>query len=570
MKNLEIAKILYEIADMLEIQGVAFKPRAYQRAARAIESLSEDIEKIYKRGELTSIPGVGEHIAEKISEFLETGKLKYYDDLKKKMPIKVEELTGVSGIGPKRIMTLYKKLGVKNLKDLQKAAEKHKIQKIEGFGEKVEEDILKGIEFAKKKTGRFLLGYIMPLAEEIKDNIAKLKSVKKVEIAGSYRRRKETVGDIDILVTSNKPKDVMDYIIKMQDVDAVLAHGITKSMIKLKNGLEVDVRVLDEKEYGSALQYFTGNKEHNIALRNIALKKGYSLSEYGLFKLKGKKWIAGRAEKDIYQKLGLQYIEPEMRENNGEIELALKKKLPGLINYGDVKGDLQMHSEWSDGSNTIEEMASEAKKLGMKFIAITDHVGQLAIAHPLNKKRLEKQSKIIDKLNDKLNIRIFKGAEVDILKDGKLALDRKMQDELDIVLAAVHSGFKMSEGEMTARICKALENDRVHIFAHPTGRLLQQREHYAVNFEKLFETAKQNDVFLEINCYPERMDLNGGLIKSAKESGCKFSIGTDSHNKEHLKYLKLGVSLARRGWLEARDVLNTFNAKMIERVLRRK
>ncbi len=570
MKNLEIAKILYEIADMLEIKAVQFKPRAYQRVAQSIESMSEDIEDIYKKGELEKIPGVGKHIAEKISELIETGKLKYYEELKKKMPVKVNELRHVHGIGPKRIKLLYQKLHVRNIKDLEKVAKQHKIQKIKGFGEKVEEEIIKGVEFAKKKTGRFLLGYIMPLAEEIKSNIKRIEGVKQVEIAGSYRRRKETVGDIDILVTSSKPKEVMDYIIKIKDVDVVLAHGTTKSMIRLKNGLEVDVRVLQDKEYGSALQYFTGNKEHNIVLRNIALKKGYSLSEYGLFKLKGKKLVAGRTEKEIYSKLGLQLMPPEMRENTGEIEAAKKRALPNLIDYNDVKGDLQMHSEWSDGINKIEEMASEAKKLGMKFIAITDHVGQLAIAHPLNETRLERQFKIIDKLNDKLNIRIFKGAEIDILKNGRLALSRKMQDKLDVVIASIHSGFKMPEKEMTSRICTALEKDRVHIFAHPTGRLLQQREAYVVNFEKLFETAKQNNVFLEINCYPERMDLSGELIKVAKEAGCKFSIGTDSHNKEHLKYLRLGVSLARRGWLEAKDVLNTFNLKMIERVLRRK
>ena len=570
MRNIEIAKILYEIAEMLEMQEIDFKPQAYQRAARSIESMSEDIVEVYKRGELEKIPGVGKHIAEKITELIKTGKLRYYQDLKKKMPVKVDELMGISGMGPRRIMLLYKKLKVKNLKDLERAAKLHKVQNIKGLGPKVEEDILKGIEFSKKKTGRFLLGYIMPVAEEIKSNIKKINGVKQVEIAGSYRRRKETVGDIDIIVTSSKPKDVMDYFVKMKDISEVLAHGITKSMIRLKNGLEVDVRVLQDKEYGSALQYFTGNREHNIVLRNLALRKGYTLNEYGLFKLKGKKLVAGKTEKEIYSKLGLQLMPPEMRENTGEIEAAKEKKLPNLIEYEDIKGDLQMHTNFSDGVNTLDDMAKEAARLGLKFIAITDHVGQLAIAHSLNEKMLEKQAKLIDKLNDKLNIRIFKSAEVDILKSGRLALSRKMQEKLDIVLASIHLGFKMSEKDMTARICNALEKDRVHIFAHPTGRLLEKREPYAVNLNKLFETAKRNNVFLEINCHPERMDLSGEKVKAAKEAGCKFSIGTDSHNKENFKYLQLGVSLARRGWLEAKDVLNTFSVDKIEKIAKSK
>ena len=570
MKNLEIAKILYEIAEMLEMLGIAFKPRAYQKAARSIEGMSEDIVEVYKNGKLEDIPGVGKHIAEKIVELIKTGRLKYYSDLKKKIPVKVDELMGISGLGPKRIMLLYKKLHVRNLKDLERAAKSHKIQHVEGLGVKVEEDIINAIEFSKKKTGRFLLGYIMPAAEEIKSEIKKLDGVKQVEVAGSYRRRKETVGDIDILVTSTKPKKVMDYFIGIKDIDRVLASGLSKSMIRLKNGLEIDVRVLKDEEYGSALQYFTGNKDHNIVLRNLALKKGYTLSEYGLFKLKGKKWVAGRTEQEIYNKLGLQLMPPEMRENTGEIEAAQRKELPRVIDYNDVKGDLQMHSDWSDGVNKIEEMVLEAKKLGMKFIAITDHVGQIGIVHPLDETRLERQFKIIDKISDKLGIRIFKGAEVDILKNGRLALSRKMQNKLDIVLASIHSAFKMSEQEMTSRICRALEKDRVHIFAHPTGRLLQQREAYAVNFPTLFNCARKNNVFLEINCHPERMDLNGELIKAAKNVGCRFSLGTDSHNKEGLKYLQLGVSLARRGWLEAKDVLNTYSVDRIEKVLKGK
>lgn len=573
MKNIEVAKILYEIAEMLEMQNVQFKPRAYQKAARAIETMSEDIEDMWKKGKLTEIEGVGEHIAEKISELLETGKLEYYEKLKKKMSVNVEEMMSVSGLGPKRIMVLYKKLGVRDIKSLKKAASEGEIQKLEGFGEKVEQDILRGIEFVKKGQGRFLLGYVMPQAEEIVNRLRELKSVKKIEIAGSYRRRRESVGDIDILVTSDKPREVMDRFVSMPDVADVLAKGTTKSMIRLKNGLEVDVRVLKESEYGSALQYFTGNKEHNIELRKIALKKGFTLSEYGLFKLKGKKLVAGKTEEEIYKKLGMKYIEPEMRENKGEIQVALSRKLPRLIEEKDVIADLQMHSDWSEGVNSVEEMAEEALRLGRKVIAITDHVGQLAITHALNERRLEQQAKLIDKLNKKYEprgLRILKGAEVDILKNGRLALSRAAQNKLDIVLGAIHLATKMPAGEMTARIVKAMESDRMHILAHPTGRIIGVREAYGIDLERLFGAAKKNIVFLELNAYPERLDLSGESAKKAKEMGCKFSIGTDAHSKEQLKYLKLGVYQARRGWVEKKDVLNCYSLKEIEKILGKK
>ena len=562
MKNLEIAKILFEIADMLELQGVQFKPRAYQNAARTVESLSESIEDVYKRGELTGLPGVGEHIAKKIEELINTGKLKYYHELKKKLPIDVEQLGRVSGMGPKRIKLLYEQLGVKNLNDLKKAAQQHKIRDISGLGEKVEADILKGIGFAETKTSRFLLGYVMPLAEEIKTQLEKLNEVNKVEIAGSYRRRKETIGDIDILAVSSKPQNVMNYFVHMKEVSSVLAHGQTKSSVRLHNGLQIDLRVVAENEFGSALQYFTGSKAHNVELRKIALKKGFTLNEYGLFTLKRKRWIAGKTEKDIYTKLGKVCVPPEMRENMGELEL---KNALSLIAYGDAQGDFQVHTTWSDGGNSVEEMARAAQALGWKFISITDHVGQVGITNPLNEKRLEKQALEIKKLNKKLGIRIFHGAEVDILKDGKLALSKEWQKKLDVVLASVHLATKIGEKEMTTRICSALENDRVHILGHPTGRLLEKREGYAIHLDKVFECARKNDVFLDIDCHPERMDLSGEKVKAAK--GCRFALSTDSHSADGLHHLWLGEAIARRGWLEAKDVLNTYPLKEIEKKL---
>ncbi|MBI4152936.1 DNA polymerase/3'-5' exonuclease PolX, partial [Candidatus Woesearchaeota archaeon] len=543
---------------------VQFKPRAYQKAARTIESLSESIEEIYNRGELTELPGVGEHIAEKIEELIKTGKLNYYTELKKKLPMDVEQLGKVPGMGPKRIKLLYETLAIKNLNDLKEAAQLHQIRTIKGLGEKVEADILKGIGFADTKTSRFLLGYVMPLAEEIKTQLEKLEDVSRVEIAGSYRRRKETIGDIDILAVSSKPQHVMDYFVHMKEVSDVLAHGSTKSSVRLHNGLQIDLRVVKEREFGSALQYFTGNKEHNVELRKIALKKGFTLNEYGLFTVKRKKWIAGKTEEDIYRKLGVLCVPPEMRENVGELEL---KNMPSLIAYGDAQGDFQMHTTWSDGQDSIDSMAKAASALGWKFITITDHVGQVGITKPLTEKRLEKQALEIAKLNKKLDIRIFHGAEVDILKDGTLALSKAWQKKLDVVLASVHLATKMGEKEMTRRLCTALEHERVHILGHPTGRLLEKRKGYAVNLDGVFDCARRNNVFLDIDCHPERMDLSGEKVKAAKENGCSFAVSTDAHSIAELKFLHLGEAIARRGWLEKKDVLNMYPVNYIEKKL---
>ncbi len=563
MNNLEIARILLEIAEMLEMQGVQFKPRAYQHAARTIENLSEDVRDVYERGELEELPGVGKSIAEKIVELLKTGKLKYYEQLKKSLPMDVDALMRVPGMGPKRIKLLYDTLKVRNLKELEKAAKRHQIQMIKGLGPKVEEDILKGIAFAEKKTNRFLLGYIMPLAEGIKGSLQKLPFVKRVEIAGSYRRRKETVGDLDILVTSSKAKEVIDFFVKQKDVQDVLAQGSTKCSVRLHNGLQIDLRVVEDKEFGSALQYFTGNKEHNVELRKIALSQGYTLSEYGLFTLRGKKRVAGRTEEEIYRKLGVGFMPPEMRENRGE----LKGRLPHVIDYGNCHGDFQVHTTWSDGAESIEAMAKAAQALGWKFITITDHVGQVGIARPLSEKRLEQQWKEIDKVQKKVDICIFKGAEVDILKDGKLALSRMLQEKLDVVLASVHLATKMSAADMTKRIVTALDSNRIHILGHPTGRLLNQREGFTFDFAKVFEKCRSTGTLLDIDCHPERMDLPDVHVKAAQEAGCGFAISTDSHGKDGLRYISLGEAIARRGWLEAKDVLNTYSVKEIEKRL---
>ncbi len=558
MKNQEIANIFYSIADILEMKEVEWKPIAYRKAARSIESLSKDIEEIYKQGgqkELEKIPGVGEGIAKKIIEYLNTGKIKEYEKLKKSIPVKVEELMNVEGIGPKKIILFYKKLKIKNLKDLEKAAKSGKIRKLPRMGEKTEENILKAIAFAKRAGKRKILGYALPIANEIVSKLKKLKEVNQIQICGSTVRKKETIGDIDILVTTKNPKKVMDYFTNMEGVERIVAKGPTKSTI-VYNSIEVDLRVVNPNSFGSAVQYFVGSKEHNVVLRRIAISKGYKLSEYGLFK--GNKKIAGKNEKEIYKRLGLKWIPYELRENRGEIEAAKKNKLPKLVEMEDILSDLQMHTRYSDGNNTVEEMVNACKKRGLKYIAITDHIGQLAVAGAMTSKEVKKQRKEIEKLNSKFkNFKILQGAEVDIKLNGSLAADKKVLKELDIVLAAIHSGLRRGKKEQTKRILSAIESGYVNIIAHPTGRLINTREGYELDWEKIFEAAKKNNVALEINAYPTRLDLNDIHAKAAKEADVMLSIGTDSHSVEHLRFLELGVYVARRAWCEKKNIINT-------------
>jgi len=570
MKNYEVASLLRNIAQLLEIkEEMVFKIRAYEKAALVIENLDEDIEEVWKKGKLDDIPGVGEALTKKISEFLETGKLEYYEKLKKAVPVNMEELGSVSGLGPKTIMKLYKKLNVKNIKDLEKAAKKHKIQKIEGLGPIVEENILKSIEFAKASGKRFLLGTALDIAEEIKNKFKKLKDVNKIEVAGSLRRKKETIGDIDILITSKNSGKVMDFFTKMDDIEDVLAKGPTKASVRLE-GIQADLRVLPEKTYGAALLYFTGSKQHNIALRKIAIKKGMKLSEYGLFNKKTNKLLAGKTEEECYKKLGLKYIEPEIREEEGEIEDAFKGKLPKLIGYNDLKSDLQMHTKWSDGSNTIMEMALAAKKLGFGYICITDHVGDtFKIANSLNEKRIKKQRKEIDKINNKIkNFTVLQGGEVNIKSDGSLDMKDSVLRNLDIVLAAIHSGFKNPKEKITQRLVKAMENEHVDIIAHPFGRLLSTRPAYEMDFDRILGKARQTKTVLEINSYPERLDLNDVHVRAAINTKVKLSIGTDSHDADQLRYYKLGIATARRGWAAKKDIINTYPLKEMLKLLK--
>ena len=557
MKNQEVSELLNEIADYLELKEETFKVRAYRKAALVIQSLSDDIEEIWRKGKLEEIPSVGEGIAKKISDFLENGHSSYLEKLKKQTPVDMESLGQIGGLGPKTIAKLYKKLNIKNIKELEKAAKKGKIRNIPGFGQTVEKNILKSIEFSRTSGERHLLGFVLPIANEITAKLKKLKEVNKIEVAGSTRRRKETIRDIDILITSKKPEKVMDFFVKMDKVDDVLAHGKSKSSIRLKDGIQVDVRVIKGKSYGAALLYFTGSKEHNIELRKIAIEKNMKLSEYGLFKKKTNKLLAGKTENQVYKKLGMDYIEPELREEEGEIEAALKNKLPKLINYNDVKGDLQMHTKWSDGSGSIEEMAKQAKKLGHKYICITDHAGSLSIANALDEKRILKQIKEIEKINKKINnIKILKGAEVNIRDNGSVDVKDNVLKKLDVVIAAIHSGFKNPKEKITQRIVKAMENENVDIIAHPTGRLIQKRPAYEINFDKIFAKAKETNTALEINSFPDRLDLKDTHVRAALKAGVKLTINTDAHNADQLRFIEFGIATARRGWVEKKNVLN--------------
>jgi DNA polymerase (family 10) len=573
MKNQLIAEIFYEMADILEMQEVQWKPRAYRRAARAIESLPEDIEDIYKLGgikELEEIPGVGERIAKKIEEYLKTGKIKEYLKLKKSVPKHIDILMRVPGMGPKKAKMLFQELGISTIKQLEAAAKKHKIAELPRMGLKSEEDIIRGIEILKQGAERTLLGYALPIAKEIVTELKKLKEVDRIETAGSLRRMQETIRDIDILVASKKPPEVMEFFTKLKQVKTILAKGHTKSTVILNNGMQADVRVVPLESFGAALQYFTGSKEHNIALRQIAIKKGLKLSEYGVFNRKTNKAAAGKTEQDVYKILGLTYIEPELRENRGEIEAARQNKLPRLIGYKAIKGDFHVHSKWSDGENKIIDIAKAAKKLGYQYICISDHSKSQKIASGLSEKGILKKLKEIAQINKQIKgIRVLSGAEVDIKGDGSLDYTDSLLKRIDIVTAAVHSGFKQPKSEMTKRILKGLENKYVDIFAHPTGRIINERPGYNVDLDQVFELAKDRKVHMEINAFPDRLDLNDQGIKAAIEAGLKLAIGTDSHNIDQLRYIQLGVAQARRGWATNKDIINTSTLAQLKKYFKR-
>lgn len=567
MLNLELAGIFNQMAEMLEFLGDPkdfFRARAYLNASLALkEASSETIKRLAVEKRLREISGIGEGIAAKIEEYVKTGKIKEYEHLKKLIPKGFFELLNVPSLGPKKIKMLNKELGVSNIEELKKAVQERFVKDLPGFGEKSAQKILKGIEISTRNKGRMLLGDVYLTVRQIAENLKKCEFVSAVEPAGSFRRAEETVGDIDILATGDDAEKIMKYFVAQPYVAEVEASGATKTTVITKDGLQVDLRVVKPNEFGSALQYFTGSKSHNIHLRTYAKSKGFKLSEYGFFK-EGR-LVASKTEEQCYKALGMQFIPPEMRLDAGEIQAALKRKIPKLIEAGDLKGDLHAHSTWSDGRDTIENMAKEAANRGFEYIAITDHSPSLSVTGGLSAVRLKEKKREIDRLNDKLGIKILFGTEVDILADGSLDYPNEILKNFDIVAASIHSRFNQDN---TDRILKAIENPFVHIIGHPGGRMLGQREPYSLDYEKLFRACRDTGTVLEINSQYLRFDLTDEQIRAAKRWGCKFAINSDAHSASTLWYTELGVRWARRGWVEAKDALNTLAWEKLRKTLK--
>ena len=591
MKNREVVKLLQEIGQLLELKGEnPFRVRSYEKASQNIASLTEPIEKFVSNDKLETIPGVGEGIAKKIKEYLETGKLEYFDELKKDFPEGLLEILSVPGIGPKTVKTLYEELKIRSLAQLEKAAKEHRLSELRHLGEKTEENILRGIQLLRKSGERILLSTALLLAKPIMEELKKCYDVKDLDLAGSIRRKKETIKDIDILCTAKKSDVVMSKFVNLPQVKEILAQGETKSSVILDEGIQVDLRVIKPESYGAALMYFTGSKDHNIALRELARKKGYKINEYGLFKLgksssrgsiRGKELgsaksvretrVAGGTEQEVYKRLGLQYIPTEIREASGEIEVALKNKIPRLIEEKDIRGDLHVHSRYSDGAGKLSEITEKAKDVGLEWVGICDHSQSLKVAGGLDPDRVYEKVRETRKFNQKSkDFKLLCGMEVDILSDGSLDYDDELLSQLDLVIAAIHTGFKQSEEQLTERIISAMENRYVQMIAHPQGRLLGKREPYALNMEKVLRTAQKTRTFLEINAYPERLDLYDIYCRKAKEMGILMGIGTDAHTLNQIENLYLGVAVARRGWLEGRDLLNTLSYNELIKTLGRK
>ena len=572
MRNREVAQLLENIATLLEMKGEnRFKVVAYEEAAHRIENWPEPIEEVWKEGRLKEIPGIGDSIASKIEEYLSTGKLSYLEELTKEIPPEIIHLTAIPGVGPKIAKLLYDQLGVKSIEDLEKAIAEQKLRHLPRLGVKSEEKIRKGIEMLKRQSGRMLLGQALPLVEEIVGALRERSGVTKISPAGSVRRMKETIGDIDILVASSAPEPIMEIFTSLPQVREVIARGITKSSIVTQEGIQVDLRVVEETSFGAALQYFTGSKAHNIKLREIALKKGFKVNEYGIFRLDNDKRVGGEKEEEIYETLGMEWIPPEMREDQGEIELAQEKKLPILIDIGDLQGDLHVHSNWSDGVTSIEEMAEAALSRGYKYLAICDHTQSLAVASGLNPEEIRERRKEIELWNKKgKGLRLLDGVEANIMSDGSLDFPDSELEKLEVVVAGLHSGLGQGEEKILYRLEGAMKNKYVQVISHPTGRILNKRDAYQVNREKLFSLARETGTYLEINSQPERLDLSDGDARRARDLGVKLVISTDAHDPSSLDYIRYGVAQARRGWLQKEDVLNTFNLEKLLEFLDRK
>jgi len=569
MKNQEIAKIFNEIAGLLEIKNDnPFRIRAYRRAALNVEGLTRNVEDL-SEDELLEVPGVGKELAAKIAEYIKTGNIAAHEELKKEIPQIVLDLESVPGLGPKTAMLLHEKLHIKSIDELAKLAEEHKLAGLPGIKGKTEENILKGIGMLRRGQERSPLGKVLPIAQDLVDQLRLKAPLTRIDIAGSLRRWKDTIKDIDILAMSDNPKEVMRVFVHLPPVKEVIMQGPTKSSVVIKEGLQVDLRVVEKESYGAALAYFTGSKEHNIRLREMAVKRGLTINEYGIFRVKDNTKLGGEKEEDTYKILDLQYVPPEMREDRGEIEAAIEGKLPKLVTVNDIKGDLHVHSKWSDGSHTFEQLAEVAKEHGYSYFALTDHSQGLGVARGLTAERLAEQKREIDTLNKKLkNIRILHGTEVDIRSDGTLDFHDDVLQTLDIVVASIHSGFKQTKEQLTSRIVAAMKNPYVSIIAHPTGRLIGERDAYEVDMDEILKTAKETGTAMEINAYPLRLDLSDIYAKKAKELRIPIVISTDAHVTTQFNFMSYGVSIARRSWLEKEDIANTLEVKQLLKKLK--
>lgn len=571
MKNREIARIFSEIADIMEIQeGNVFKIRTYRRAALNLEGFSRDLS-LLSHKELLEIPGVGADLASRIEEYLQTGAVALYEQLKLEIPAGVFALLAIPDLGPKTAKAIYDALGITSIEELEQAAQEHRLIGIKGIKQKTEENILRGIAAVKRGRERQPLGRMLPAAQELVDALKQRVPLERVEIAGSIRRRRDTIKDIDIVATSPDPAAAMEAFVNLPQVLTVIMRGPTRASVTIREGVGVDLRVVEAASYGSALAYLTGSQAHNVKLREMAQKRGLKINEYGIFREDDNQRLGGENEEDIYRLLDIAFVPPVLREERGEIEAALVGKLPQLVTQGDIRGDLHVHSRWSDGAHSIMDLVDAARQRGLGYIAVTDHSQALGIARGLTVERLLEQGAEIRALNRQLTgFRVLHGTEMDILGDGRLDFPDEVLKELDVVIASIHSGFNNSKEVMTARIVAAMRNPYVSIIGHPTGRVLGEREGYQLDMEEVLQVARETGTALEINAYPMRMDLEDRHVRRAKELGVKIAVNTDTHAKLQFDFLPYGISVAQRGWLEPGDVLNTLEPDELLKVLHKK
>lgn len=558
MQNADIAEIFNQTADLLEIEGEnVFRVRAYRNAARTVADLPQSVARMAASAEsLTGLPGIGKDLAGKIMEIVQTGALSTLKDLEAQTPPELARLLKIANLGPKRVRALRQALGIRSIEDLETAARAGKIQHVEGFGKKTERSILDALDRQDRHEQRFKLVAAEQRASDLVAFLKKAPGVEQVMVAGSLRRRKETVGDLDILVTCRDAEKLMTRFVAYEDIRAILSKGTTRSTVVLRSGMQVDVRAVAEVSYGSALHYFTGAKAHSVAVRQRAVRKELKINEYGVFK-DGRR-IAGRTENEVYERVGLPYIEPELRENNGELEAAEKGELPALIDQGAIRGDLHAHTRATDGKASLEEMAAAARELGYDYLGITEHSPKVAMAKGLDPERLARQIEHIDRLNRTFDdFVLLKGIEVDILEDGRLDLPDGILRRLDFRICSVHYYQNLPRDKQTARILRAIAHPLCNILGHPTGRLIQSRRPYDVDMERIMRAARDNGCVLELNAHPERLDLNDRHCRMAKQMGVKLAISTDAHSTTELSLLRFGIDQARRGWIEANDVINT-------------